>query len=205
MTPNTQTVGGGPATGLANEFTQWLSQGLATGIFGGPSPGAAVSGANPVAGVQALTQRLTGGAPPKIPGSPTTGPSGIVNDILSGGAGKIGGSLQQILAQQQGTDVANLRSRYSMGGTGTGSPAAFAESLYRSQAAPQAAMQIGQLQLSALLPLLNMIAQLSGRGIPQASTVVGPSDFSQITGGLAGLAEGAGAFGTGAAALKKVA
>jgi hypothetical protein len=221
MNPSVQTVGGGPATGLANEFTQWLSQGLMTGQFGGISPGAATTGANPMATTMAAPTGLnmmragTGGVPSgvggvKAPRGPagansSAGLTGIINDILSGGAGNIGGSLQKILATQQLGDVTNLRSRYSMGGTGTGSPSAYAESLYRANAAPQAAMQIGQLQMSALMPLLQLIAGISGRGIPQASTTVGPSPFSQVVGGLGGLAESAGGFATGLANLKKVA
>lgn len=216
MHSSTKTVGGGPATGLADEFTNWLSSGLQTGQFGGASPGSSVSGADPYASTRKkLTDMSTGGpswargaagkALAKLPARPGANPNagltGIINDILSGGAGNLGGSLQKILATQQAGDVGNLRSRYSMGGTGAGTPSAYAESLYRANAAPQAAMQIGQLQLSTLLPLLQMIMGISGKGIPQASTLVEPSDFSQFTSGIGDLAKGAGAAMTGAAAL----
>ncbi len=78
-----------------------------------------------------------------------------------------------------------------MGGTGAGTPGAYAESLYRSQVAPQAAMQIGQLQNQFLQPLLQAMFGLSQRGIPQAVEAVSPSPFSQITGAITGAAAGA--------------
>jgi hypothetical protein len=208
MHQSTKTVGGGAATGLSDDFVNWLKSGLNTGLFGGPSPGGAVAGADPYAATRTkMTEAAAGkgrlpgaiantwlqGHPLAAPGADSSkGISSILNDILSGGAGNLGGALQKILATQQAGDVGNLRSRYSMGGTGAGTPAAYAESLYRANAAPQASMQIGQLQLQTLLPLLQAMMGLSEKGIPQASTLVEPSMFSQITSGLAGLASGAG-------------
>lgn len=152
-------VGGGPATGLAQDWTNFLEQGLNTGTFG---PGFA-------AGSSAM------GA--------TQGIGGFLNDILSGGAGKLGGSLQQILQTQQTSDINSLRSRFGAGGgTAFGTPAAYAESTYRAQAAPQITSAIGNLQLQTLLPLLGQIGGLAQRGIPQAEMVGQQSPWAQIAG-----------------------
>lgn len=172
MGPQAKTVGGGPATGLADDFVNFLRGGLTTGTFG--NPGQQAMGANPI-------------------GS-TTGIAGILNTILSQGAGKMGGALQDIINQRQAGDIANLRARYGMGGTGTGTPGAYAESLYRSQAAPQAAVQIGQLQSQYLQPLMQAMYGLSERGIPQATTVLSQSPFMQLMSGLGGAGMGAGSI-----------
>lgn len=152
-------VGGGPATGLAQDYTNFLEQGLNTGTFG---PGFAAGGSAMGA---------------------TQGIGGFLNDILSGGAGKLGGSLQQILQTQQTNDVNSIRSRFGAGGgTAFGTPAAYAESTYRAQAAPQIASAIGNLQLQTLLPLLGQIGGLAQRGIPQAEIVGQQSPWAQVAG-----------------------
>lgn len=114
----------------------------------------------------------------------------------------VGGSLQQIIKQQQLGDIANLRARYSMGGTGAGTPGAYAESMYRSQAAPQAAMQIGNLQLQAMQPLLQSMFGLTQRGTPQATSMVSASPFMQVMNMLPGLGMGAGGLMRGIASLR---
>ena|SRR5437773_2903197 len=185
MQPQAKTVGGGPATGLADSFVEFLKQGLTTGNFGNPSQ--AAFGANPIGSTQGI--------------------AGILNEILSPGAGKMGGSLQDIIANRQAGDIANLRSRYSMGGVGTGTPSAYAETNYRARAAPEAAIQIGQLQQSYLLPLLQMITGISGKGIPQAQTMISPSPFMQALNALStagktvGEIAATGGGGAGAASL----
>lgn len=176
MGPKVNTVGGGPATGLANDWVGFLDKGLNTGTFGagrGAGPGAIDS---------------------------TTGIAGVLNEWLSGGGGKFGDALQSIIGRKQNLDIANLHQRY--GAAGVGSPGAFAESSYRAQAAPEAALAIGNFQLKALEPILQMIQQLSGKGIPQAETLIQPGFAQQALGALPGLAMGTGSILKGLAANK---
>jgi hypothetical protein len=124
-------------------------------------------------------------------GNPTQtgGISGILNDILGGGAGHLGGALQQLLQTQQTNDVNSIRSRYGVGGgTGFGTPAAYGESTYRAQAAPQIATAVGNLQLQALGPILQQIGALSQRQTPQAQTVGQQNPFIQALGAVAPIA-----------------
>lgn len=198
MHPNISTAGGGPATGLADSFVQILQNGL-TGSFGpnaptstGPSQGGGglFAGFNfPGLSGQGNNQQFNNANPV----ASTTGVAGTLNDILAGGSGKLGGALGKLIQTQQTNDIAALRSRFGAGGgMSFGTPAAYAESVYRSQAAPQIATQTGALQLQTLLPLLSMITQLSGKGIPQAETFAGPSDFTQFANLLSGTTQGIG-------------
>lgn len=162
MAPKVSNVGGGPATGLAKDFTDWLDKALNTGSFGPAGTG------NPT--------------------GQTAGFSGVLNDILAGGAGKIGGSLNQLISQKQEMDIGDLRARFgASGGQAFGTPAAFAEGNLRAKQGPEAATAIGNLQLSALMPILQLIAGISGKGIPQAESVVSTnpwlSGFEALAGG----------------------
>lgn len=173
MAPKIGTVGGGPATGLAKDYTDWLDKGLNTGTFGTAAGGYKGEGAM----------------------KDTAGLTGIFNDILSQGGGKLGGSLGELIKMNQERDVGALRARFgASGGMSFGTPAAFAESSYRAQAAPQAATAIGQLQLSALEPILRSMLSLSGLGIPQAQTTVSTNPWLSGLEALAGGATGAGAL-----------
>lgn len=154
-------VGGGPATGLANDFVKFLQNGLNSGTFGGLTAATGTMGANPA-------------------GS-TVGIAGVLNDILSGGAGQLGGSLQEMISKQGNRDADALRARFgASGGTAFGTPAAYAESLLRSETAPKLATAVGGLQLQALQPLLGIIAGLSQKGISQRETVQQPSTLGSI-------------------------
>lgn len=182
MAPKTGTVGGGSATGLAKDFTGWLDSIL-------NPPAAKTNLAAPAGQFNSAD-----------PVGQTAGIGGVINDILSGGAGKLGGSLNELIKQQQKTDVGDLRARFgAAGGMAFGTPAATAEALYRAQAAPQAATQIGNLQLSAITPLLNIIAGLSGKGIPQAETAIYPNPWLSGLEALGGAASGAGSLAKGLA------
>lgn len=182
MGMKTHEVGGGPATGLANDFTKFLESGL-TGSFGGAGASSQTAASNPF-------------------GS-TMGFAGVLNDIMSGGAGNLGGSLAKLISTQQGNDIAGLRSRFGAGGgTAFGTPAAYAESTYRAQAAPQIATAIGQLQMQTLGQLLPIYANLAGKGIAQRETVAQPNPWVQaaqlflpIAGQAFGAAGEAGGFG----------
>lgn len=169
MAPKVSNVGGGSATGLAKDFTDWLDKALNTGSFGPAGTG------NPT--------------------GQTTGISGVLNDILAGGAGKLGGSLNSLIENKQQMDIGDLRARFgASGGMAFGTPAAYAEAQLRAKQGPEAATAIGGLQLSALQPILQLIAQLSGKGIPQAESVVSTnpwlSGFEALAGGVGGALSG---------------
>ncbi len=161
-----QEVGGGPATGLSEDFVRLL-RGSLFGNFGGqPTAGQRFNAANPV-------------------GS-TTGIARILQNILGEGAGTLGGSLAEMIRRESTRNIADLRARFGAGGGAAfGTPAAYAESLYRAEAAPRTATAVGQLQLSTLLPLLQLSGALSERGIAPRQIVARPSAFSSILSTLA--------------------
>lgn len=154
MGPQLKEVGGGGATGLADNYISQLQK-----ILNGGGTGTA--------------------------GSPLAGGTGsimsVLTDILGAGGGKVGGSISEMLSKQQERDVSGIRARFGAGGGGAyGTPGAFAESLYRSEAAPQITSAIGGLQLQAIMPLLSAITGLSSKGISQRETVQTPGAFSDI-------------------------
>jgi hypothetical protein len=147
--------GGGPATGLADSFVQFLSQGLNTGTFGSGTP----------AGGDAM-------------GS-TIGIAGVLNDILSGGAGKLGGSLSQLISNDTNDQVNALRARYgAAGGTAYGTGAQYGEGVIRAKQAPQLASAVGNLQMNAIQNLLGIIGNISQKGITQRQGTVSPSPWA---------------------------
>lgn len=149
--------GGGPAVGLGQNWVNWLSQGLNTGSFGGGSP-------------------MGGGAM----GVTAGGMGGILNDIFSGGAGKLGGAMNEMITRSTNDQAAALRARFGAGGgTAFGTGAQYGEAQLRSQLAPQLTSAIGQLQLGALMPILQMISQTAGKGITQREGMMQPSALSQ--------------------------
>jgi hypothetical protein len=133
---------GGTGTGLGKDLANIFDVGINTGSFGTRSPAG-------------------GGAVDS-----TTGIFGVLNDLLSGGAGKLGGSLAEMIGRNQQKDIADIHQRY--GATSLGTPGAYAESNYRARAAPEAATAIGSLQLSALMPLLQMITGFGGKDVAQS-------------------------------------
>jgi hypothetical protein len=159
MGPQTKTVGGGSATGLGNQWVNFLQQGLG-GAFGGPGAGAQ-------SGIGGTLNGLFSGGAGRV--------GGAMASMLG-------------TQQQQSIDALRARYS-GMGGIGStlGSGAGSAEAIYRAQAAPQITSAIGQLQLQGLNSILPQIGQMAGRGIPQAQTITQPSEFSQIMGGIAGL------------------
>jgi hypothetical protein len=159
MGTQTKEVGGGAATGLADDFIKFLQQGLSSGTFGGST---AVNGA-----MQAN------------PYGSTHGIAGVLNDLLSGGAGQIGGSMNQMIQQQSTRDVDALRARFGAGGgQAFGTPAAYGEALLRSETAPKMTQAIGNLQFQALQPLFQAMLGLSGKGISQRETIQQPSEIA---------------------------
>lgn len=147
--------GGGPATGLADNLVNFLSQGLNTGTFG----------AGTAAGGDAVGQ--------------TAGIAGILNDILSGGAGKLGGSMASLISRDTQSQVQDLRARYgASGGTAYGTGAQYAESNLRARQAPALASAVGNLQLNAVQNLLGIISQISQKGIAQRQGTVSQSPLA---------------------------
>lgn len=141
-------VGGGPATGLANDFVSFLQNGLQTGSFGSAGATSQAAGANPI-------------------GS-TNGIGGILNDLLAGGAGVIGGNMASMISKQSDRDVNALRARSGLGGASAfGTPASYAEAQLRSDTAPKLVNAIGGLQQGVLSQLLPLFANLSSKGIAQ--------------------------------------
>ena len=136
--------GGGPTVGLGNDFVSFLQNGLNTGTFGTSQ----FNGADPVGG--------------------TVGIAGVLNDILSGSAGQIGGSINDMINRTVQRQALDLRSRYDVsGGNAFGTGARTAETRLRAEAAPQLTQAIGNLQLGAIGQLLPMIASFASKGITQ--------------------------------------
>lgn len=164
MGAKTKTVGGTKSgMGLSEDLVSMLGQLLNGGQTGRP------------AGSAAVTQ--------------TQGVAGVLSDILSGGAGKVGGGLAELLAKSQERNVNGIRARFgASGGTAFGTPAAYAESNYRAEAAPQIATQIGDLQLRALDPVLRATMGVFDKNTPQAQTIQQKSTLGQIAGTLGQLA-----------------
>lgn len=168
MPPKTKEVGGGPATGLANDFIGWLSQGLNTGTFGVGNP----------AGTDAH------GA--------TVGMGGVLNDMLAGGAGNLGGAFTDMISKQGERDAMGLRARFGAGGgTAFGTGAQYGESLLRSETAPKLVSAAGGLQMQALQMLLPMFANMSQKGITQRQTVQEQNPWAQAAGLIAPIAAAA--------------
>lgn len=146
MAPKYKEYGGGPATGLADNFVQFLSQGLNSGTFGAGNP----------AGGDAAQSSM--------------GIAGVLNDILSGGAGNLGGSLAQLIKNDTNDQVNNMRARFgASGGTAFGTGAQYGEGVLRAKQAPALTQAVGGLQLSAVQNLLGAIGQISQKGITQRS------------------------------------
>jgi hypothetical protein len=142
---------GGTPTGVGKEFSDTL-QSLLTGSYGAAGATSQANNANPVAS--------------------TTGIAGVLQDLLAGGAGKIGGAAATQIETQQTNDIAALRSRFgAAGGMAFGTPAAYAESTYRANAAPAIMTAEGQLQEGAIAQLLPYLGQIFNRTTPQAEVV----------------------------------
>jgi hypothetical protein len=157
--------GGGPATGLADNFIQFLSQGLNTGSFG----------AGQAAGGDAMGQ--------------TQGIAGVLNDILSGGAGNLGGSMAQLIRNDTTDQVNQMRARFgASGGTAYGTGAQYGEGVLRSKQAPALTTAVGNLQMGAIQNLMGIMASLAGKGIAQRQGTMEENPWvtgMKIAGGVA--------------------
>lgn len=160
MSAKTKETGGGAATGLSNDFIKWLQSAVTTGQFGAGTATTGFNNANPM--------------------GDTMGMATVLNDILSGGAGVLGGNMNKMISENTENQAAALRSRYGAGGgMSMGTPAAYGEAMLRSQSGAQQINAIGGLQMQALLPMLQIIAGMSQQGIAQRQTVVEPNPWMQ--------------------------
>lgn len=133
------------------------------------------------------------------PNDKTSGIMGVLSDILSAGGGSAGNAITTKLAQTDTSNIAALRERFTGTGVGMGTPAAVAESRYRSEAAPNATLAINKMQMDALGPLFNLLAQFGGKGVSQRQTdnIIQPSPILETIKALSGAATGAGNLATG--------
>lgn len=160
MGAKTKEVGGGRATGLANDTISGLQALLNTGFMG------------------------TAGSPNAF--GTTEGVFGILADLFSAGGGQAGKNLGEIFSKQQERDVNSLRARFgSSGGAAFGTPAAFAESEYRAEAAPRFGQALTELQLQAMQPILSGAFNLSQMGIAPRQLIQQKSGLGQALGTVA--------------------
>lgn len=172
--------GGGPAVGLADTLTQYLSS-----LFGG------------MPGFQQNAADNMGRADPI---GKTDGIFGNIWDILSPGGGNVGGALKAMIQQNTKDEVGASRARFTQsGGVSRGTPAAVAEGTIRAREGPALTSAIGGLQMNAIQSLLPIISALAGKGIAQReeSTVFQPNTWLSVLQALGGAAQGAGALASG--------
>lgn len=192
---DTKTVGGGQATPLSGNFLDWFSSGLQNG-FGSSFNGG--GGGNGAVGYN--------GHPLNFPGAQNTagsammkfgGIGNILDKFLSGDLGDYGKALTSQFNNQSTADVNNIRSYYSMGGTGQGTPGSSAEAMYHAQATPNFLAHLGGLQQQgqefALGNIFQIMQQVLGIGQPQAQTVSTPSFGANLLGAVT---SGIGALGS---------
>lgn len=176
-----KTVGGGKSVGVAGDFASqmmnWLSQGFGAVPGGQQTAGSNLGRSNPTGQVSNLTEAFQA--------------------LLNGGQG-MANSAQQIADIRRKSDVSDIRSRYALGGTGYGTPAASGEANFLAQYDPQVAVGIGGMQMDgiskALSLLMPMFQQQVDKGTPGAQTVMQPSGFGNVLSGLGGLVGAAAPF-----------
>lgn len=165
MGVKTQTVGGGAAVPLADDFINFLRAGLQSGQFG---PGGQTTGPAALA---------------------RTNLGSVIDSLLYPGENN---AIQQMADRQRRNDVAELRARYTSGAAGYGSGAQVAEGNYLAELNPRVAQAVTAQQSEMLGRLLGMYGQFAQIGTPQAQTIQTPTLGANIMSGLTGLA-GAGA------------
>lgn len=172
------TIGGGKSTGVANDFAsqlqQWLSQGFGSVPGAQQTAGDNLGRSNPGGQVSNLTQAFQA--------------------LFSGGNG-LANSVQQVADIRRKENVGDIRSRYALGGTGYGTPAASGEARFLAEFDPAVAGQVGSIQMDgitkALSLLMPLFQQQVDKGTPQAQTVMKPSGFTDAIstiGQVAGIA-----------------
>ncbi len=88
-------------------------------------------------------------------------------------------SLRQLIEQDTEKQAANLRERFTAGGSSAGTPAAVAESRFRAEAGPRAGVAVQQLdfqkrqqQIALISQLLGITSGFGAQGFPAAENVV---------------------------------
>ena len=187
--------GVGSAGVLGEQIMAWLSSGLG-GQFGtqGGTQGGVTQRQGPTQQWDGRHMRSTGGSnsygvPGTDPVGRTEGISSVLNSILSPGGESAPQALEASMKNDFNDQVADLRARFTAGGgTSLGTPGAVSEGIARARFAPQATMaqetlrqNRQQIQLQAIMPLLQMLMGFGARGIPQAgeSRETGPSGLTQ--------------------------
>ena len=161
--------GGGSASGLADSMIAMLRGTLGGGMGGGSGMAQTGDAMNNMGGI-----------------------GGVLSDILSGGAGRIGGAYSDMINTDTTRQVDALRSRFgASGGMSMGTPAAYGEALLRSEQAPKLVQAIGGLQMGAINPLMQIMAGLASKGIAQREGTMTPNPWMS---GIAALAPAAGAI-----------
>jgi hypothetical protein len=166
-----ETIGGGSARGVSDQFSGLLSQALNGGFNTqqyGQSTGMDNFGrANPMKSTMNIGDAL--GA------------------LISGG-GTMANNYGALSAQAREKEMGDLQSQFSLGGTGFGTPSAVGQARFAAQFDPQTAMNQSQLQTEGITKALSFLfpslQQAYGLGTPQAETVMKPSGFTNFMSGL---------------------
>ena len=161
--------GGGPATGLAEDFTGFLRNAITTGSFGAGTAGQHAAGANPVGDTGNIMS--------------------VLNSILQGPSAEYMSSINQMISTENTNNVNAVRSRFGAGGgMAMGTPAAYAEGVVRAEGAPRQAMAYNQIMgqnqdraMNLLMPLFQMMTGLAGKGISQRETTLQEPGWMQAT------------------------
>lgn len=152
--------GGGPATGLAEDFTGFLRNAITTGSFGATTAGQHAAGANPVGDTGNIMS--------------------VLNSILEGPSAEYMSSINQMISTENTNNVNAVRSRFGAGGgMAMGTPAAYAEGVVRAEGAPRQAMAYNEIMgknqdraMNLLMPLFQMMTNISGKGMSQRETTL---------------------------------
>lgn len=158
-----QEYGGGPAVGLAENFTNFLNRIITTGSFGGTTAAQQANAANPIGSTQDVF--------------------GFLNSIIQGPDAGLITTINDMISKETDRSANALRARFgAQGGMAFGTPAAFAEGVLRAEAAPRAALAVDEINrankalgIQALMPLFQMASGLSQAGIaPRQGTLQPP-------------------------------
>ena len=152
-----RTIGGNGGTKrLGANLVNWLNSGLTAGQFGANFG-------------QGSNQGL----------------SGIINQFLTTDFNDpTSSAMSALAARTKASNIADLRSRYTLSGNGYGTPAAVGESNYSSGFDANLISQLGQQKLTAAMNLLGLISNIGSKGLTQAQTVMTPGPLSDFLGVL---------------------
>lgn len=171
-------VGGGPAVGVADDWANFLKSAMG----GGGTPSTAMNSA---------ANGLSGGSTMQK----------IIADILGSGAGVPGAALASSITRDTNTQRANLRDQF---GGSFGSGAQQATAMFNSSVADKIPIDIANLQMGVMGPLMGLISQFAQKGTSQRSVVAEENPFLATLKGLTGAAQGvAGIVGGGGSSKKE--